>query len=46
MVAINYDPTADFGGFVSEAFGSYVSPEDISVLQRPWPCSKHSLELR
>lgn len=34
MVAINYDETADFNGFVSEAFGSYVSPEDISVLQR------------
>ena len=34
MVAINYDETADFRGFVSEAFGSYVSPEDVSVLQR------------
>ena len=34
MVAINYDEAAEFSGFVSEAFGSYVSPEDISVLQR------------
>lgn len=32
-IEINYNPAADYSGFVSEAFGSYVSQPDISVIQ-------------
>ena len=33
-IEIDYNPVADYSGFVSEAFGSYVSQPDISVIQR------------
>lgn len=33
-IETEYDPTADYGGFVSEAFGSYVSKPDAFVVQQ------------